>query len=86
LKGRSREASIAASRFRRRDLAEPLQPLQLLGVEVVDVGDVGDQTLVQKPPCLLLAQALDVHRALADEMLDVLETTVQGSRCDWGRS
>src|SRR6476469_5988188 len=56
-----------------RDLAEALEAGQLLLRQVVDVGDVGDQALLEKAQRLLLAEPVDVHRPLADEMLDVLE-------------
>ena len=56
-----------------RDLAEALELHQLVLVEVVDVADVGDQALLEEAQRLLLAEPVDVHRPLADEVLDVLE-------------
>src|SRR5689334_10253719 len=56
----------------RRGLAEALHLHQPLLGQVVDVGDVGDQALVEEDGGLLFPQPLDVHRALGDEVFDVL--------------
>ena len=73
MKGREREASIAASRLRAETSPKPSRPASCSSLELVDVGDVGDQAFLQEAQRLLLAEAVDVHRALADEVLDVLE-------------
>ena len=73
MKGREREASIAATRLRAETSPNRSSLDQPLLAQLVDVGDVLDQPLFEEAQRLLLPQPVDVHRPLADEVLDVLE-------------
>ena len=65
-----------------RLLAQPLQRGQLRGLQFVEVGRVFDESLVDQPLDQFLAHAVDVHGALADEVLDGLH--VLGRACGVG--
>ena len=70
--GRLLDSSIAAIRFRRRQLAEALQAFDVWHPEVIAVGRVGQQTRGDELPDPLLAEALDVHGTAGGEVHDPL--------------
>ncbi len=83
--GRCLEASIAASRFLRRQLAEALELEQLLLAQAVEVAGRAHQPALLQQRDLLLAEPVDVHRAARDEVLEQLPRARRGSR-GWGTS
>ena len=66
------EASIAAQQVPGRDLAEALELDQLLLGQPVEVGRRLHEARVLQHRDLLLAEAVDVHRAARDEVLEQL--------------
>ena len=62
------------------DLPEALELHQLLRGEPVEVGRRHARARVLQHRDLLLAQAVDVHRAARDEVLEQLPTARPGSR------
>ena len=68
---RPRPCALASEPRQGDDLAG-LETHEVLALEAVQVGDVADQPLLVEQHDRLLADALDVHGALADEVLDAL--------------
>ncbi len=54
-------------------ISHALQRQELLFLQIVQVGQVLDQPLANKDPTPLLPQAIDIHRPLADEVLEQLQ-------------
>ena len=71
-KGRSLEASIAASSLRAEISAKPVEAQQLLLGEAVEVRGGVQQAPFLQQRHVLLAEALDVHRPARDEVLEQL--------------